>query len=97
MTKRYIVETITTFRHVHVVDAEDEEQAFAIASVADDNWQEFLGVTKFDINEYTEEQISVLKKKQYFWDGVAYSAENGTVGYLHPQGHRVESNDTKII
>jgi hypothetical protein len=81
---KYIVETIGLFRQVHVVESENEEDALAIAKVADDNWQEYLGEVKMDINEFTEEQISLFKKKQYFWDGVSYRDENGAIEYKHP-------------
>ena len=40
---KYIVETIGLHRHVHVVEAENEAQAFQIAQVADPNWEEYLG------------------------------------------------------
>jgi hypothetical protein len=84
---KYIVESIGMFRQIHVVEAKDEEEAFKIAEVADDNWQEYLGTTKVDVNEYTEEQISVYKKKQFWWDGVATFDENGeVVKYKHPDG-----------
>jgi hypothetical protein len=63
---KYIVETIGMFRQVHVVEAESKEEAFAVAEVADDNWQEFLGMTKLDVNEFTEEQVAHYKKKD-FW------------------------------
>jgi hypothetical protein len=36
---KYIVETMQSFRHIHVIEAENEDEALKIASVADDNWQ----------------------------------------------------------
>ena len=81
---KYIVETIGMFRQVHVVEADNEESAFEIAEVADDNWQEFLGVTKLDINEFTEEQIAHFRKKDFYWDGVSYKDENGVINYHRP-------------
>lgn len=93
---KYIVESIGVFRMVHVVEAPDETEAFAVARAADDNWQEHLGEMKVDIQPYTEEHIKRFKEKDFFWEGTAYRAENGTVGYLHPQGHRVEPNDVPV-
>ena len=93
---KYIVESIGVFRMIHVVEAPDETEAFAVARVADDNWQEHLGEMKVDIQPYTEEHIKRFKEKQFFWEGTAYRAENGTVGYLHPTGARVEPNDTLV-
>ena len=83
---KYIVETIGMFRQVHVVEAKDEQEAFEIAETADDNWQEFLGVTKLDINEYTEEQIAHYKKKDFWWEGVSYM-EDGVVKYKDRNGN----------
>lgn len=81
---KYIVETLQVHRHVHVVEAEDEASALDIARHADDNWQEFLGELKVDINEFTEEQIAHFRKKDFFWDGVSYRNEDGVISYEHP-------------
>ena len=85
MTK-YIVESIGMFRQIHVVEAESEEEAYEIAETADDNWQEFLGTTKVDVSEFTEEHISVFRKKEFFWEGVSFKNENGDLSYRHPNG-----------
>ena len=71
---------------VHVVEAENKDEAYNIASVTDDNWQEHLGEMRVDICEYTEEQIAHFKKKQYFSDHVSFKDENGALSYLHPNG-----------
>lgn len=83
--KKYIVESLVSFRHVHVVEAESEEQAFSIASEADDNWQEFLGVSKIDVQEYSEEHIKRFKEKEFWWDGVAFIGKNGEIDYQRPE------------
>jgi hypothetical protein len=93
---KYIVETIGIFRMVHVVESETEDEALRIACVADDNWQEHLGEMKIDISEYTEEQIAHFKKKQYFWNGVAFKDENGFVAYVHPNGEVVKNCDVRV-
>ena len=77
----YILETLSTFRHVHVVEAENKEEAMEVADKADYNWEEYLGLLKIDINEYTEEQIKTFKKKEFFWSGISYLDENGNVQY----------------
>jgi hypothetical protein len=82
---KYIVEMIQLHRMIHVVEADNEEDALAIAKVADDNWQEYLGELKIDINEFTEEQISHFRKKEFFWDGVSYRDENGVIEYKRPE------------
>lgn len=83
---KYIVESIGMFRQVHVVEAESKEEAFKIAEIADDNWQEYLGTTKLDVNEYTEEQIAHYKKKEFWWEGESFKDENGEIKYRHPNG-----------
>ena len=83
---KYIVETMQSFRHIHVVEAESENEALKIASVADDNWQEFLGMTKIDVTEFTEEHADVFRKKEYFWEGVSFKDDDGAIKYKHPDG-----------
>ena len=82
---KYIVETLQVHRMVHVVEAEDEERALSIARQADDNWQEYLGELKIDVNEFTEEQIAHFRRKEFFWNGVSYRNENGVICYNKPE------------
>lgn len=86
---KYIVETLGIFRMVHVVEAENKDEAYNIASITDDNWQEHLGEMRVDICEYTEEQIAHFRKKQYFSDHVSFKDGNGALSYLHPNGQVV--------
>jgi hypothetical protein len=81
---------------VHVVESETEDEAFRIARAADDNWQEHLGEMKVDISPYTEEQIAHFKKKEYFWEGVAFKDEDGFVAYIHPNGEVVKNKDVLV-
>lgn len=93
---KYIVETLQAFRHVHIVEAENEKEALAIASVADDNWQEFLGQMKIDCREYTEEHMNLFRKKEFFWDGVCIKDADGFVAYIHPSGDLVDNKYTRV-
>jgi len=93
---KYIVESIGVFRMVHVVEAENADEAFRIAHVADDNWQEHLGEMRMDVSEYSEEHIAHFKKKDYFWDGVAFKDEDGFVAYIHPKGEVVKDKNTIV-
>jgi hypothetical protein len=93
---KYIVEQLSCFRNVHVVEAESEQEAIAISEQADDNWQEWLGSLKIDITNYTDERISFFKDKDYFWDGVSYKDADGYLGYIHPGGERVERKEIKV-
>ena len=63
---KYIVEQMSVFRNVYVIEADTEEEAVKISEYADDNWQEWLGNLKIDINEYSDERIAYFKNKQYY-------------------------------
>ena len=93
---KYIVEQISVHRSVYVVEAENEEDAKKVASVADDNWQQWLGQLDVDVNEYSEERIAYFKHKDYFWDGVSYKDENGYLAYIHPSGERIERREIVV-
>jgi hypothetical protein len=93
---KYIVEQLSCFRNVHVVEAESQEEAIAISEQADDNWQEWLGCLKVDVNEYTEERISYFRDRDYFWSGVAYKDADGFVGYIHPNGEKREPKEMSV-
>jgi hypothetical protein len=95
---KYIVETISTFRMCHVVEAESESDAKLIAEDADDNFQEHIGIMHYDIQPFTEEAIAKYKAKEkgYFWDGVAYIGEDGYIGYKHPDGIVRERTGPKV-
>jgi hypothetical protein len=89
---KYLVEVLSTFRNVYVVEAENEEDALLVTENCDDNWQEWLGQQKLDVRPYTEEQKEYFKSKdKYFWEGHASLDENGHIVYHHPDGsHRVD-------
>ena len=93
---KYIVETLSTFRMCHVVEAESEADAKLIAAEADDNFQVHLGVTHYDIEPFTEEVIAKYKAKGYFWDGVSYIGGDGYIGYKHPDGTMRERTGPKV-
>ena len=87
---KYIVETIGIHRHVHVVEAESESQAFEIAQAADPNWEEYLGQQKVSIETYNEDRIRYFKGKQFYWDGVATMVDN-EIAYIHPKTAEVRN------
>jgi hypothetical protein len=93
---KYIVESVGLFRMVHVVECDNEADAMLIAENADDNWQEHLGVFKFDITEYSEEKVKRFREKDYFWDGTAYINEDGRISYLHPNGEVRDIDGPKV-
>jgi hypothetical protein len=82
---KYIVESLSTFRHVHVIEADSKEKAFELADKAEYNWEEYLGLLKIDVSEYSEERIKIFKEKQFFWNGVSFVNEDGQIDYKHPE------------
>lgn len=84
---KYLVEVLSTFRNVYVVEADNEEDALLVTENCDDNWQEWLGQQKLDVRPYTEEQKEHFKSKDnYFWEGYSSLDENGHIVYHHPDG-----------
>lgn len=79
--KKFIVESLQVHHIIHIVEAENEEEALSISEVADDNWQEYLGQLKVDVSEYSEERIRPFKEKEYFCDGAVYRDKNGDLQY----------------
>ena len=80
---KYLVQSTSTFHTVHVVEAENEEQAKLIATNADDNWQkwkglQFVGVTPLD---QAQDTIKSLKSQdEFFWSGYSY-LKDGKIEY----------------
>ena len=93
---KYIVEQLSLFRNVYVIEADSEEEAVKISEVADDNWQEFMGQLKIDCQEYTEEHINLFRKKEFFWEGTAMKDQDGFVAYIHSNGEISESKQMKV-
>lgn len=93
---KFIIEQLSIHRNVYVVEAENETEAQKVADVADDNWQEWLGSVKVDVNEYSEERIAYFKHKDYFWAGISYKDEDGFLSYIHPSGEKVEPKEILV-
>jgi GTP cyclohydrolase II len=94
--KKYIVETISTFRNVHVIEAENEDHLLQIADECDPNWDDWLGSIKHDVTEYSEEAIAKYKNKKYFWDGSVFVDDEGYVCYRDQDGNVRKSSLHKI-
>jgi len=97
---KYIVETIQTFREVHVVEAENEEIAKQIAEKSDYNMSKWLGTQVASVYSYTDEHLERFKQEdQYFWAGVKSIDEEGWVCYQMPGGERYRNdmNDRVIV
>ena len=96
---KYIVETFSTFREIHVVEAENEEIAQKIAAGSDYNMSKWLGQQTAAIYPYSEEHVQRFRAEdQYFWDGVKSIDSEGYLTYQRPNGEPVRSDmNEKII
>lgn len=72
MKKRFVVETVNTFYEVHLVDAENEEEAQFIVQNSDYNASKWLGQQVANISEFQKTDLPRLKKvDSFFFEGVA--------------------------
>jgi hypothetical protein len=96
---KYIVETFSNFREIHVVEAESEEIAKEIAQNSDYNMSKHLGQQVVAIYEYTKDHRErFCKEDEYFWDGVKGIDAEGYLTYQRPGGKPVRSDmGEKII
>lgn len=84
---KFIVETISTFREVHVVEAETREIAEKIAAAADYNMSKWLGQQVLTVYPHTDQDIERFRAEdEYFWDGVASVDAESFLTYKHPFG-----------
>ena len=96
---KYIVETIQTFREIHVVEAENEEIAKKIAVDSDYNMSKYLGLQVATIYPYSQEHVERFRNEdEYFWDGVKSVDAEGYLCYQKPGGEPYRSDmGEKII
>lgn len=86
-SKRFAVETVSTFFEVHIVHAENEEQAKSIAQNADYNASKWLGsqvVTVFEPSDVDMNRYRTLDS--YFFEGSACVDEDGYLYYVKQNG-----------
>ena len=85
--KRFSVETINTFYEVHIVHAENEEQAKRIASEADYNASKWLGQQVVNTQICQDDDLTRFKKlDDYFFAGSATVDAAGNLFYLKEDG-----------
>ena len=93
--KRFAVETISTFAEVHVVFAENEEEAQKIAENSDYNMSKWLGQQMIRIRKCKDKDIERYKEEDpYFFNGAAMIDENFVV-YTDLEGKVVNENMPK--
>lgn len=85
---KFIVETLVTFVHCHVVEAENESDAKYIAFNSDSNGEKCLGQQVMDIQEYNEERIQRWKQidGDLFFTGAIKLDDNGCIIYVREDG-----------
>ena len=83
---KFIVETLQTFHEVHVIEAENEEQAKKISEQSDYNASIYLGQTNIDVQKFSESKLKRWKEREsYFFDGYAV-VEDGYLIYRKSDG-----------
>ena len=94
MKKKFLVETVNTFYEVHLVEAENEEEARFITENSDYNASKWLGQQVANITEFDERDMPRLKNvEEYFFEGYAtieddyllYRKMNGELNGSMPQ------------
>ena len=94
MKKKFVVETVNTFYEVHLVEAENEEEAKFIVANSDYNASKWLGQQVANISEFDERDMPRMKKvDSYFFEGYAtieddyllYRKMDGTLNGSMPQ------------
>ena len=87
MKKIFAVESFSTFHEVHLVEAENEDEAKSIAEHSDYNASKWLGQQISTVVEYKEaDQARFSQLDSYFFDGYAYVDETGHLGYKKMNG-----------
>ena len=85
--KRFAVETISTFAEVHVIFAENEEEAKKIAANSDYNTSKWLGQQLIRVRDCGKKQIVRYKQEdKYFFEGAAMINDEGYLVYTDIDG-----------
>lgn len=86
MKKKFVVESVSTFYEVHLVEAENAEEAKKIAQHSDYNASKWLGQQIANISVFKEKDLPRLKQlDSYFFDGYAAN-EDGRLVYYKMDG-----------
>jgi len=88
--QKYVVETLVTFREIHVVEAENEEKAKIIAENSDYNMSKHLGNQVMTVYNYSDADVDrFYREDEYFWNGVKSVDDRGFLVYTNEHGPRV--------
>ena len=95
---KFVVETVSSFYEVHIVEAKNEEEARKIAENSDYNASKWLGQHISNITKYDERDLPRLKQiDSYFFEGVAKIDKSGHIVYVHPNNVEYKSPFTVNI
>jgi 1-aminocyclopropane-1-carboxylate deaminase/D-cysteine desulfhydrase-like pyridoxal-dependent ACC family enzyme len=84
---RYIVESISTFHEMHVVEADSKEDAKLVAENADWNSSVHVGVQVLGVYAANEHDKARMKAKDdYFFEGYSHINKEGVLAYHHENG-----------
>jgi len=88
--KRFAVESLSTFAEVHIVYAENEEEAKRIAENSDYNMSKWLGQQIIRVRDCGNKQIErYCKEDEYFFTGAAQINKDGYLVYTDLDGEIV--------
>jgi hypothetical protein len=86
-TRRFAVETVSTFYEVHIVHAKNQEEAELIARNSDYNASKWLGQQVANISECSDSDLERFSKiDDYFFRGYAKIDEEGCLVYMKEDG-----------
>lgn len=95
---KIVVETLQTFREIHIIEADDYETAKKIALDSDYNMSKFLGTQILTVYPHSEERLKQFQNEDdYFWEGVKSVDAEGYLCYQHPGGEPVRSESGEKI
>ena len=91
--KRFAVETVSTFAEVHLVFAENEEEAQKIAANSDYNSSKWLGRQVVRVRKCKNKDIQRYKEEDnYFFAGAAMIDDENYLVYTNLDGKAVNTN-----
>jgi len=97
MKTKFVVETVNTFYEVHLVEAENEEEARFIVQNSDYNASKWLGQQVANISEFKKSDLPRLKNvDSYFFEGFA-TIEDDYLVYKNMDGSAHGSMPTNKV
>lgn len=94
--KKYIVESLSIFRNIHVVEVEHEDDIEFLMENSDANHDQWLGSKLIDVTEYSDQAIERFASKKYFYPGSSFIDSEGYVCYRDKDGFVRRSTIEKV-